>query len=157
MMPALLNRARSVFFEDSSAMKWLNQMLEEPGHLTVHFSELLEAMPEVTGTPVPGNLASCFVPGKARRPALQGRALPPKVEEASPVIRPCCPSAASQGPFRNMQRPGSLPKLPPLHAPPGWVASLIHPFPSPYGGHRCVPLRHHANGASATGTLLARV
>ena len=79
MMPALMNRARSVFFEDSSAMKWLNQMLEEPGHLTVHFSELLEAMPEVTGTPVPGNLASCFVPGKARRPALQGRALPPFV------------------------------------------------------------------------------
>ena len=76
MMPALLNRARSVFFEDSSAMKWLNQMLEEPGHLTVHFSELLEPMPEVTGTPVPGNLASCFVPGKARRAALQGRALP---------------------------------------------------------------------------------
>ena len=63
-MPMLLNRARCVFCEDSSVTKWLNKMLEKPGHLTVHFPELLEAMSEVTSTPVPGNLESCFVPGE---------------------------------------------------------------------------------------------
>lgn len=60
-IPVLLNRARCVFFEDSRVMKWLNQMLDKPGHLTVHFPELMEAMSAVTGTPVPNDLESCFV------------------------------------------------------------------------------------------------
>lgn len=67
-MPVLLNRARCVFFEDSGVMKWLNQMLDKPGHLTVHFPELIEAMSEVTGTPVPDNLESCFVAGERVEP-----------------------------------------------------------------------------------------
>ncbi len=67
-MPVLLNRARCVFGEDWRVTEWLNQMLEKPGHLTVHFPELLKAMSEVTGTPVPGNLESCFVPGERVEP-----------------------------------------------------------------------------------------
>ena len=59
---------RCVFFEDSMVMKWLNQMLDKPGHLTVHFPELIEAMSEVTGTPVPDNLESCFVAGERVEP-----------------------------------------------------------------------------------------
>ncbi len=67
-IPGLLNRARCVFVEDSRVMKWLNQMLDKPGHLTVHFPELMEAMSEVTGTPVPDNLETCFVAGERVEP-----------------------------------------------------------------------------------------
>ena len=61
-----LNEARMVFGRDRQVVDVLDQMLKNPGHLSVHFPMLIKAMSKVTGEKIdPATFDTAFISSRA--------------------------------------------------------------------------------------------